>query len=172
MLGIILLTIGGVGLVLTLISLIGADLGHVGFDLGDSGIGCMSIAMPFATGFGLLAGGLLVFGDTSTGVSLLTGALAGLVLSVAAGVITRWLWRAGEELPEVDIIGNSARIVEPVTRGRFGTAEVATALGSQHVTVTADGDFPHNAKVRVVGKMDDRDAYFVEQLPYSDFDAY
>lgn len=170
MLGIVLLVIGGVGLVLTLLSLVGAEIGSFDFDLGDSGVGCMSVVMPFATGFGLLAGGLMVFSDTSSGVSLLTGLLAGLVLSLAAGLIVRWLWRSGEELPEVDIIGSAARIVEPVATGRFGIAEVITPLGSRQVTVAADRDFAHNEKVRIVGKLDDRDAYFVEQLPYADFD--
>ncbi|MFC0315465.1 hypothetical protein ACFQNE_10355 [Gordonia phosphorivorans] len=170
MLGIILLIIGGVGLLLTLLSLVGAEIGSFDVDLGDSGVGCTSILMPFVTGFGLLAGGLIVFADVNVAGALVSGALAGLALALAAGVTARWLWRSGEELPDVDVIGSSARIVEPVTAGRFGTGEVSTPLGDQQITVTADRDFAHNERVRVVAKLDDRDAYLVEQLPYSDLD--
>ncbi|GAA3970337.1 hypothetical protein [Gordonia caeni] len=171
MLGIILLIIGGVGLLLTLLSLVGADVGEFDVDLGDSGVGCMSLAMPFATGFGLLAGGLMVFGDVGSAPAMLVGALAGLILAAAAGVILRWLWQAGEELPEVQILGSSARVVEPIAAGHFGTGEVSTPLGDQQITITSDRDFAHNEKVRIVAKLDDRDAYLVEQLPFSDFDT-
>ncbi len=170
MLGIVLLIIGGVGLVLTLLALLGVDIGDVDVDLGDSGVGLTSLLTPFLTGFGLLAGGLIVFGGTSAGVALLVGALSGLVLAVSAGVVLRWLWRSGEELPDVDFLGNAGRVVEPIGAGRFGTAEVGTALGPRQITVTADRDFVHNDRVRIVAKIDDRDAYVVEQLPYSELD--
>ena len=50
MLGIVLLAIGGVGLVLTLLSLFGLDFGDFDFDVGDSGAGLLSILMPFTMG--------------------------------------------------------------------------------------------------------------------------
>ncbi len=171
MLGIVLFVIGVGGLVLTLLSLVGADLGSVDFDVGDSGVGFTSILMPFVTGFGLLAGGLMVFGDVGTGLSLLVGALVGLMLAVIAALTVRWLWRSGEELPEIQILGSAARIVEPVTPGRFGTAEVHTDLGDQQVSVTADRAFAHNERVRIVDRHDLLDAYVVEQLPFSDLDG-
>jgi hypothetical protein len=170
MLGIILLVIGGVGLLLTLISLIGGDIASFDVDLGDSGVGLLSLVTPFLMGFGLLSGGLITFGDMSTGPALLVGALAGLVLALAAAAVLRWLWSAGEELPEIDVLGNAARVVEPIGSGRFGTVEVATTLGERQLTATADRDFAHNDKVRIVAKLDERDAYVVEQLPYSDLD--
>lgn len=170
MLGIVLLVVGGVGLLLTLLALVGADIGDFDFDLGDSGVGLTSLLTPFLTGFGLLAGGLIVFGGVSTGAALLTGALVGLVLAAAAGLVLRWLWRSSQELPDVEVLGNAGRIVEPVGAGRFGTAEVATELGHRQVTVTADRDFAHNARIRIVAKIDDRDAYVVEQLPFSELD--
>lgn len=171
MLGIILLVIGVVGLVLTLLSLVGADLGSFDIDFGDSGVGFTSILMPFVTGFGLLSGGLMVFGDVGTPLALLIGALVGLVLAIVAGLTVRWLWRSGEELPEVQVLGSSARVVEPVAPGRFGTAEVATPIGDRQVTVTGDRGFAHNERVRIVAKHDGLDAYVVEQLPYSDLDG-
>lgn len=171
MLGTILLIIGGVGLVLMLLSLIGVDFGGVDFDLGDSGAGFLSLLMPFLTGFGLVAGSMISFSGTGGAVAMLIGALAGLAMALAAGMVIRWLWKSGEEVPAVDVIGSSARIVERVVAGHYGTAEVSTPLGARQVTITADRDFPHNAKVRIVGRIDDLDAYFVEQLPYSDFDS-
>ena len=171
MLGIILLIIGGVGLVLMLLSLVGLDFGEFDFDLGDSGAGFVSLLMPFVTGFGLVAGSMIQFGGTGNGVALVAGAGAGLSRASPAAAVIRWLWRSAEELPTVEVIGSSARIVEPVMAGHYGTGEISTPLGSRQVTVTADRDFHHNEKVRVVAKIDDLDAYFVEQLPYSDFDS-
>lgn len=170
MLGIILFVIGVVGLVLTLLSLVGADLGSVDFDLGDSGVGFASLLMPFLTGFGLLAGGLMVFGDVPTAGALLIGAVVGLILAAVAALIIRWLWRSSEELPEVQILGSSARVVEAMAPGRYGTAEVSTSLGDRQVTITGDASFAHNDRVRIVAKHADLDAYVVEQLPYSDLD--
>lgn len=171
MLGIILLIVGGVGLVLTLLALVGADVGDFDIDLGDSGVGLTSLLMPFVTGFGLLAGGLIVFDGTSTPLALFVGALTGLVMAAAAGLTIRWLWRSGEELPEVEILGSSARVVEPFQAGRFGVGEVVTPIGERQVTITGDHGFDHNARVRIVAKVADHDAYVVEQLPYSDFDG-
>ncbi|GAC57249.1 hypothetical protein GOHSU_18_00040 [Gordonia hirsuta DSM 44140 = NBRC 16056] len=171
MLGIILLIIGCVGLALTLLSLVGADLGSFDVDLGDSGVGFTSILMPFVTGFGLLTGGLIVFGDVGTPLALLIGALAGLVLAMVAGLTVRWLWRSGQELPEVEILGSSARVVEPVSPGRYGTATVDTPLGERQVTVTGNRTFAHNDRVRIVARHDVLDAYVVEQLPFSDLDT-
>ncbi|MFT3662475.1 MAG: hypothetical protein QM809_14140 [Gordonia sp. (in: high G+C Gram-positive bacteria)] len=171
MLGIILLVIGGVGLVLMLLSLIGVDFGGIDFDLGDSGAGFLSLLMPFVTGFGLVAGSMIEFGGSGRGVSLLVGAGAGLVMAITAAAVIRWLWHSGEELPSVDVLGSSARIVEAVLAGHYGTAEVSTPLGSRRVTVTADRDFPYDQKVRLVARLDEIDAYFVEQLPYADLDV-
>ena len=55
MLGIVLLTIGIIGLVLTVLSLVGLEIDSavdLGFDLGDSGVGLLSLLTPFVTGFG------------------------------------------------------------------------------------------------------------------------
>ncbi|MFZ2512286.1 MAG: hypothetical protein WAW85_14500 [Gordonia sp. (in: high G+C Gram-positive bacteria)] len=170
MLGVILFVIGVVGLLLTLLSLVGADVGSVDFDLGDTGVGFASLLTPFLTGFGLLAGGLMVFGDVPTAGALLIGAVVGLVLAVVSALLIRWLWHSSEELPEVQILGSSARVVEAAAPGRYGTAEVSTSLGGRQITITGDAGFAHNDRVRVVAKDDNLNAYVVEQLPFSDLD--
>ncbi|MFC3244585.1 hypothetical protein ACFOJ6_22630 [Gordonia humi] len=99
MLGIVLLVIGVVGLLLTLLSLIGFEFASVDVHIGDSGAGLLSVTTPFFTGFGLLAGGLIVFGDVSTVVALGAGVAAGVVLAVAAFAVLGYLVGSEEELP-------------------------------------------------------------------------
>ncbi|ALG84940.1 hypothetical protein [Gordonia phthalatica] len=161
MLGIILLIIGGVGLALTLLSLFGLDFGDFDFDLGDGGVGLLSLVTPFATGFGLLGGGLMQFTDTPTWLALLVGLATGVGLSLVAVVVLGYLVGSEEELPTLDYIGSMVRVVEPVSPGRFGLGEVATALGAQQLTITADETLEHNASAVVVEKMDGRDSYVV-----------
>jgi len=170
--GVVLLIIGLVGLVLTVASLIGLDFGGLDLDLGDSGAGLLSALMPGLTGFGLIGGGLLTFtDDVSTGVALLAGVVTGLVMAGTALLLVRWLWRSGEELPDVDLVGLPVRVVEPVSPQRLGTGEVSTPLGSRQVTITAESELPHNAQVRIIAKLDDRNVYLVERLPFAELDG-
>lgn len=165
-LGIVLLIIGGVGLVLTLLSLFGLDFGDIDVDLGDGGVGLLSLTTPFAMGFGLLGGGLLRFTDTPTWLSLVVGLATGVGLSLVAVVVLGYLVGSEEELPTLDYIGSMVRVVEPVAPGHFGVGEVGTALGAQQLTITADETLEHNASAVVVEKMDGRDSYVV--VRYSD----
>lgn len=166
MLGIVLLIIGGVGLVMMLLSLFGLDIGDVDFDLGDSGVGMLSILTPFVTGFGLLAGGLLTFTDTATWLSLLVGLAAGVVLSIVAVVILGYLVGSEEELPSIEFIGSTVRVVEPVSPGRFGVGEVQTQLGAQQITITCDEPLKHDQQAVVVEKLEHRDSFVVAPMSF------
>lgn len=171
MLGIILLIVGLAGLVLTLMSLFGLDFGDFDVHPGDSGVGLLSVLMPFLTGFGLIGGGLIVFGDGVTSASaLIIGGGVGLGLALAAAIILKWLLGAGQEVPRHELIGLPVRVVDPVSPGRLGTGEVATPLGSQRITLSADQDFARNDRVRIITKVDGRNVYVVERLPYSELD--
>ena len=163
-LGIVLLAIGGVGLVLTLLSLFGLDFGDFDFDVGDSGAGLLSILMPFTMGFGLLAGGLMQFSDTSTWVALLVGLAAGALLSVMTVALIGYLVGSEAEVPSLDFVGYAVRVVEPVTPGRFGVGEVDSVLGSQQITITSDEALEYNASAVVIEKQPDRDSYVVVRL--------
>nr|WP_246372353.1 hypothetical protein [Gordonia humi] len=153
---------------LTLLSLIGFEFASVDVHIGDSGAGLLSVTTPFFTGFGLLAGGLIVFGDVSTVVALGAGVAAGVVLAVAAFAVLGYLVGSEEELPSYDLVGSTVRIVEPVSGGRFGTAEVSTPLGARQVTVTSDEAFAHNDRAVIVSRLDHRDGYFVSPLTFGE----
>lgn len=168
MLGIVLLVIGGVGLVLVLLSLLGLDVGDIDIDLGDSGAGLLSLLTPFATGFGLLAGGLLTFTDTATWLALLVGLIAGLMLSLTAVVVLGYLVGSEEELPSIEYLGSGVRVVEPVSPGRFGVGEVQTPLGAQQISITCDEPLPHNARAVVIEKVADHDGYLVAPVTLTD----
>ncbi|MGB6126009.1 MAG: hypothetical protein WBG47_11700 [Gordonia sp. (in: high G+C Gram-positive bacteria)] len=164
MLGIVLLIIGGVGLAMLLVSLFGLDIGDIDFDLGDSGVGMLSLVTPFATGFGLLGGGLMTFTDTSTWVSLLVGLVAGVVMTIVAVVVLGYLVGSEEELPSLELVGATVRVVEPVAPGRFGVGEVQTQLGAQQVTITCDEILRHDEHAVIVEKIDGRDSFIVARL--------
>ncbi|GAA3046722.1 hypothetical protein GCM10010528_27310 [Gordonia defluvii] len=169
MLGIVLLTIGIIGLVLTVLSLVGLEIDSavdLGFDLGDSGVGLLSLLTPFVTGFGLLAGGLMTFRDVPTGPALGAGALTGVVLAAVAGLLLRYLLKSGTELPSIDLIGTRVRVVEPVGPTHLGTGEVQTETGARQISITADADYALGEFVRVTSKLDGRNIYHVQQLPY------
>lgn len=164
MLGIVLLAIGSVGLVLTLLSLFGLDFGDFDFDVGDSGAGLLSILMPFTTGFGLLAGGLMQFSDTPTWVALLVGLGTGVLLSVMAVALLGYLVGAEAEVPSLDFVGSAVRVIEPVSPGRYGVGEVDSVLGTQQITITSDEDLEYNASAVVVEKQPDRDSFVVVRV--------
>ncbi|MGO3326102.1 hypothetical protein [Gordonia sp. (in: high G+C Gram-positive bacteria)] len=168
MLGIVLLAIGLVGLTLTVLSLIGVEFGSVDIHVGDSSAGLLSVATPFVTGFGLLSGGLIVFDATGTGVALVSGAVAGIVLGLVAFAVLGYLVGSEEELPSYDLVGSAVRIVEPIAQGRFGTAEVATPLGTRQVTVTSDESFAHNDRAVIVEKIEHREGFFVSSLTFDE----
>lgn len=167
--GIVLLVIGLIGLTMTILSLIGLDIDAAfdfSFDIGDSGLGLLSLLTPFVTGFGLIAGGLMTFGDTSTPLALGSGALTGLVLAAVAGVLLSYLLRSGAELPSIDLVGARVRVVEAVGPTHLGTGEVQTETGARQISITADEDYAHGEFVRVTAKLDDRNVYHVQRLPY------
>ncbi|GED97933.1 hypothetical protein [Gordonia crocea] len=171
MLGAILLTIGLIGLALTVLSLVGLDLDaaiDIDFDLGDSGVGLLSLLTPFVTGFGLIAGGLMTLADTPTLPALAAGALTGLVLAAVAGVLVSYLVKSGTELPSVDLVGERVRIVEPVGPTHLGIGEVKTETGARQVSLTADEDYALGDIVRITSKLDDRNVYHVQRLPYDE----
>ena len=168
MLGIVLLVIGLIGLLMTILSLVGVDFGSFDVDFGDSGAGLLSVATPFLTGFGLVAGGMLVFTDSGTPISLGAGAAAGVVLGVAAFAVLGYLVGSEEELPSHDPTGSLVRVVEPVAPGRFGTGEISTPLGTRQITITADEPLAHNDRAVVVARIDGRDGFVVSPMTIGD----
>ncbi|NNG95742.1 hypothetical protein HLA97_00540 [Gordonia araii NBRC 100433] len=167
--GIVLLTIGLIGLVLTILSLVGLDIDAAvdfDFDVGDSGVGLLSLLTPFVTGFGLISGGLMTFRDTSAAPALGAGALTGLVLAGVAGVLLAYLLKSGAELPSIDLVGARVRVVEPVGPTHLGTGEVQTETGARQISITADEDYVLGDFVRITSKLEDRNVYHVQQLPY------
>ncbi|MXP22020.1 hypothetical protein GIY30_11755 [Gordonia sp. HNM0687] len=162
--GLVLLVIGLVGLTFSVLSIIGFDIGEVDIDLGDSGVGLLSVLSPFVTGFGVIGGVLLTFTSANPLVVLGAGLATGLVFAVASFAVLGYLVGAEEELPSVDMLGREVRIVEPVTPGRIGSGEVQTPLGARRVSVTARESFGHNDVVNIVARVDERDLYLVERI--------
>lgn len=169
-LGIVLLAMGLVGLALTVLSLIGFEFSSFDVDLGDSGAGLLSVATPFLTGFGLVSGGLIVFDLATAPVALVSGAAAGIVLGVVAFAVLGYLVGSEEELPSYDLIGSAVRIVEPVAKGRLGTAEVSTPIGSRQITVTSDESLAHNDHAVIVEKIDSRERFYVSSVRIDEAD--
>lgn len=166
MLGIVLLAVGLVALLLMLLSILGVDFGEFDIDFGDSGVGLISVLMPFVAGFGIIGGGLLTFTDLNGFLSLLSGLAVGVVFAGVSFAILGYLVGSEEELPSFDMIGRQVRVIEPVTPGRIGSGEVKTPLGTQVISLVAEVPHGHNEYLRITGKVEGRDVYSAEQLPY------
>lgn len=168
MLATILLVIGCVALVLMIVSMIGIDFGSFDLSVGDSGAGLLSLLAPFVAGFGILGGGLMSFTGLSPVWSLLIGAGAGILLATASFATLGYLVGAEEELPSLDLVGYQVRVVDPVGPDHLGSGEVKTPIGARNLSLTSQTPFVHNDLVRIVAKIEDRNLYLVEKLPFDD----
>ena len=166
MVGIVLLVVGLVALLLMVLSIIGLDFGDFDFDLGESGVGLISVLMPFVAGLGVVGGGMLTFTDLNPYLSTLVGLIVGVVFAGVSFAVLGYLVGSEEEVPTVDLIGRQVRVIEPITPDRIGSGEVKTPLGSQVVSLVSEVEHGHNTYLRITGRLDDRNVYTAEQLPY------
>lgn len=136
-----LLVISAIGLVMALLSLMGMDLGAADFELGDSGIGLLTLLTPGITLGTGVAGLMLALDVAGPLISLAVGAGA-LVLGVLTLYpLLRLLIRGGQPAQGTDLTGHRVTIVESPDRHRVGVAEAITTNGSQTVTVLLDPQY-------------------------------
>jgi membrane protein implicated in regulation of membrane protease activity len=143
----VLLALGGAGVVGLLAGLL---LGDIDIDLGPDWVSLPALAgLIGAFGFGGAA--LLSFG-APTPVALAGGAVAGLVLAVAATRLARGLMHMRTDGPvrSADMVGRPGRVVTALTAERTG--EVLVDHAGQRLKVAARGDevLPVGARVVVV----------------------
>lgn len=136
-----LLTISAIGLVMALLSIMGLDLGAADFELGDSGIGLLTLLTPGITLGTGVAGMMLTLDVAGPLISLSVGAGA-LVLGVLTLYpLLRVLLRGGQPAQTTDLAGHPVTIVDAPDWHRVGTAEAITANGSQVLTVLLDPQY-------------------------------
>lgn len=135
-LAIALLVISGTGLLLSALSLVGLDFGPLDVDLGDSGIGLLSLLLPGVT-IGTGVAGLMLVDAQASVLPAGTGAMA--VTAIALYPLLLALHRAGTESLPTQLVGHRVQMVDPLTSpDGLANAEAITANGSQLITVRLD----------------------------------
>jgi len=138
-LAIALLVISGTGLLLSALSLVGLDFGPLDVDLGDSGIGLLSLLLPGVTIGTGVAGLMLVDAQASVLPALVAGTGAMAVTAIALYPLLLALHRAGTESLPTQLVGHRVQMVDPLTSpDGLANAEAITANGSQLITVRLD----------------------------------
>jgi membrane protein implicated in regulation of membrane protease activity len=144
-----LLVVGGIGILLLLVSLVAGDfvdgfLDGVGPDL----LSGLAVA-GFLAAFGFV-GALVADSGASSAVTLLSGLAAGSVVAVGAGQASKRLMRGGDEatVRSSGLVGLTGTVVEPVPADGFGMVSVVAA---GHITrLNARADEPLGSGTAVV----------------------
>jgi membrane-bound ClpP family serine protease len=161
---VLFLVIGGLGLLLLMLSLLGVEL----FDL-DGFVSLEAVAAGMAT-FGFAAAIASWSLDARTGIALLGAAGIGVLGAVPAGWLALRLAAAAQRMhtdatpARDDMLGELGLVVTPIPAQGYG--EVRIALGGQPVKVnaTADAPIPLGAQVFVIAAPSET-SVVVEQIP-------
>lgn len=145
-----LLVVGGIGILLLLVSLVAGDvvdglLDGVGPDL----LSGLAVA-GFLAAFGFV-GALVAGTGASSGVTLLSGVVAGAAVGVGANQVSKRLMRGGDEstVTTRGLVGLSGTVVEPVPAEGFGMVNVVAAGHITRLNARADEPLPSGTAVVV-----------------------
>ncbi|MGW5522013.1 hypothetical protein [Gordonia sp. NPDC003950] len=135
----LLLIVAATGLCLSLLSLIGLDLGPIDVHIGDSGVGLLGLLTPGIT-IGAGVSGLMLLGDTAPTIGALAVGAAAMAATMALMYpVLRMLLRAGKESETTELAGHKVSMVDGLdSPQRLGQAEAITPNGSQLITVCLD----------------------------------
>lgn len=147
-----MLVIGGVGILLLLVSLVLGDLVDGIIDgIGPDFLSGLAVA-GFLAAFGFV--GALVLGAGASGpVAIIAGLVAGVAAGAASGYATTRLMRGGDEstVRSARLVGLSGTVVEPVPENGYGMVSVVAAGHITRLNARADGPLPSGTAVVVTG---------------------
>lgn len=135
-----MVVIGGVGLVLLLLSLIGADVHHSVLEaMGPDWLTGLAVA-GFLAAFGFV--GALVVPWAGSAVAIFAGLLAGVGVGALAGAASRQLMRPSDDatLRNASLIGQQGTVIQPVPLDGYGVVNVVVT--GQITRLNARGDAP------------------------------
>ncbi len=145
-----LLVVGGIGILLLLVSLVAGDvvdgfLDGVGPDL----LSGLAVA-GFLGAFGFV-GALVADAGASRPVTLLSGLVAGALVGVGAGQASKRLMRGGDEsnVTSRGLVGLSGTVIEAVPADGFGMVNVVASGHITRLNARADEALPSGTAVVV-----------------------
>lgn len=143
------LTIGGLGIVLLLVTFIMGDFldGMLEFG-GDVFSGPAVAAFLGAFGFG---GALALNAGANTGVAVGVGVLVGLALGAGAGLASAQLKKGGDEsnVRTSSLVGRDATVVTAIPEGGFGTVSIVASGHITSLNARAGGPLPAGTPVTI-----------------------
>ncbi len=144
-----MLVIGGVGILLLLVSLVLGDLVDGLLEsVGPDAFSGLAVA-GFLAAFGFV-GALTLDAGAPSGVAILVGVVAGVAAGAAAGWASSQLMKGGDEstVRSAGLVGLSGTVVEPVPEDGYGMVSV---VASGHITrLNARADGPLSSGTAVV----------------------
>lgn len=142
------LVIGGIGVVLLLVSLVGGDLLD-GIDLGGDLFSGAALA-GFLGAFGF-AGALAAGATDDTGVGIVVGLVAGVVVGGLVGYATARLRRGGDEstVRSADLAGQHGTVISAIPEGGLGEVSVVVAGHITKLNARAATALPSGTPVTV-----------------------
>ena len=125
------LIIGGVGIVLLLITLVLGDILDGVLDFGGDVISGPAVA-AFLGAFGF-GGALAINAGASTGLAVVVGLVVGALIGLGAGFASAQLTKGGDEanVRTGSLVGRDATVVTAIPAGGFGTVSI---VASGHIT--------------------------------------
>jgi membrane protein implicated in regulation of membrane protease activity len=141
------LVIGGIGVVLLLVSLVGGDLLD-GVDLGGDLFSGAALA-GFLGAFGFA--GALASGAAGTGVGIVAGLVSGVVVGGLVGYATARLRRGGDEatVRSADLAGHDGTVISAIPEGGLGEVSVVIAGHITKLNARASTALPSGTPVTV-----------------------
>ena len=159
------LIIGCVGVVLLLISLVIGDHLDGAFDaLGSDVISGTALA-GFLGALGFV-GALVVDGTGSTGVAIISGLIAGVLVGLGVGWVSNRLRTGGDEanLNTASLVGRTATVLNPIPAGGYGDISIVAAGHITRLNARADEPVLSGSAVVITGILSPT-AVLVEPLP-------
>ncbi len=145
-----MLVIGGVGILLLLVSLVLGDIvDGVLESVGPDAFSGLAVA-GFLAAFGFV-GALTLDAGASSGVAILVGVVAGVAAGAAAGWASTALMRGGDEsnVRSSGLVGLTGTVVEPVPDEGYGMVSVVAAGHITRLNARADEPLPSGTAVVV-----------------------
>ena len=147
-----MLAIGGVGIVLLLVSFVLGDLVDGIFDgVGPDGLSGLAVA-GFLAAFGFV-GALVLDAGASSPVAIVAGLLAGAAAGAGAGYASTKLMQGGDEdtVRSAGLVGLPGNVVEAVPENGLGVVSVVASGHITRLNARADEPLPAGSAIVVTG---------------------
>ena len=166
------LAVGGIGVVLLLVSLLVGEIGHLAFDADGGPFSLEAVAALLGgVGFGGAAAVAVLPGSRSGTATVLLALLVGLAVAVPLAWVAVRLSRAARDMPTTETLtrhhlaGAQGVVVSAVPAGGFGEVRLALAGQSLKYAARSDVPLPSGTPVYVVEALSETAVSVVSTAP-------